>query len=313
MIAVCFLFTIVSVFSVSEILPEKKQEMKKPYLAVLDFEMGSGISRDHAGVFSEFLRTNMVNTELFHLIEREQINEILKIQNLHQATCTSSTCAVEIGQLLAAEKIMTGKISKIDGIIYINAKITDVGSGRIEFSENLTGSNTESLDKIAQSLSIKFAARIQGLPEYSPQIRGKKTRVSMLWRSAVLPGWGHLYNEQVYSGLTHMFLFTAMAMSYNYYDRSFIEESKNPFKDFSKLDERYRSRKNKIGVAALSYYFLQLAHAYISGRPDNISSVSTGIRKDQAYEFTVCRSLDSERYFDDKNSYDYKFFWNLKF
>jgi len=70
--------------------------VKKINIAVLDLE-GKGISSIEASVLGDKLRNELILTEKFDVIERGQMQSILKEQGFQQTGCTSSECAIEAG------------------------------------------------------------------------------------------------------------------------------------------------------------------------------------------------------------------------
>jgi TolB-like protein len=59
------------------------------------------------------------------------MEEILKEQGFQQSGCTSSECALEAGQLLNVEQMVTGSISKVGEIYSVEVRLIDVESGKI--------------------------------------------------------------------------------------------------------------------------------------------------------------------------------------
>ena len=73
-------------------------------IAILDFQ-ADGVSKSIARRISELIRTEMINTGKYIVIERNQMNIILKEQGLQQTGCTDENCAVQVGKLLSAKTL----------------------------------------------------------------------------------------------------------------------------------------------------------------------------------------------------------------
>jgi hypothetical protein len=70
-------------------------------------------------------------------MEREQMKSILKEQNFQQSdACSEASCVVQMGQLLAVNKIITGSVGKLGNMYTINIKLIDVASGEIILTQN---------------------------------------------------------------------------------------------------------------------------------------------------------------------------------
>jgi len=102
----------------------------KPVIAILDFD-GYGVSRMEALVLTNRLGTHMVQLGTHQVIERGQMEQILKEQDFQLSGCTSNECAVEVGRVLGCELMLAGSFGKIGSIYTIDMRIVDVESGSI--------------------------------------------------------------------------------------------------------------------------------------------------------------------------------------
>ena len=139
----------------------------KMTIAVMDFQ-AKGIDTIVAQNVSELIRGEIINAGIFTVIERAQMGEILKEQGFQQSGCTDITCAVEIGKILSANKMLVGSVMKIGGSIIIAGRVVDVQSGVGEFSENQDCESEAKLLNAVKLFTEKLNARIQGKPISSP-------------------------------------------------------------------------------------------------------------------------------------------------
>lgn len=100
-------------------------------MAVLPFKAKEGVTQSLADFASELVSTGMVKTKLVTLVDRQSMDAVLKEQAFQKSGCTDDSCAVQIGRLLAANKILTGEIIKAGGTMVINARIVDVEKGHV--------------------------------------------------------------------------------------------------------------------------------------------------------------------------------------
>ena len=124
-----FLLFLSSIFSQSN--------QAKPTAAVLDFE-GSGITNQEAQVLTQRLGSELVQTNVMIMVERNQMSEIMDEQGLQQSGCTTAECAAEIGALLGVQKMITGSFGKIGNTYTIEARMFSVESGTTEKSVSKT-------------------------------------------------------------------------------------------------------------------------------------------------------------------------------
>lgn len=114
---------------------------EKTAVAVLQFEPRN-ISQSDAVILSDRLRAELVGTGYFNVLEREQMDKILREQKLQlTGACNDASCLVKVGQLMAVTKMMGGTISKIGNTYTVQARVIDVEKGVIEkeVSQDFTG------------------------------------------------------------------------------------------------------------------------------------------------------------------------------
>ncbi len=99
-------------------------------IAVMDFE-GKNVSKADASALTDRLRAELFLTGKFVVLEREKMDAILKEQQFQLSGCTSDACAVEAGQLLAVEQIVSGSVSKVGQTFSVTARLIDVEKGNL--------------------------------------------------------------------------------------------------------------------------------------------------------------------------------------
>ncbi len=104
---------------------------KKMTVAVSDF-IGHGLNKEEVFTLTDAFRSYLINTGRFRVMERGQMDEIMKEQGFQQSgSCTDQECIVEMGQLLGVEYIIAGSIGKVGGTYSVNARLISVGTGEI--------------------------------------------------------------------------------------------------------------------------------------------------------------------------------------
>lgn len=136
-------------------------------IAVLDFE-ANDTSKYAAKAVSEFISTEMAKKNELTVIERTQIGAILNEQGFQQTGCTDQSCAVEMGKLLSAKKILLGTLTKTGTVFVITAKSVDVETGRIEFAESERCTKEEDLELASKILAVKLINKIAGTTYITP-------------------------------------------------------------------------------------------------------------------------------------------------
>ena len=103
-------------------------------IVVVNF-IGNNISDGEVKALMDRLRTELIKTKHFKVIESELTEEILNSQGLQQSGCTTDKCMVQVGRLIGVQKVIGGSISKVDYIYSVSARIINVETGKIERSE----------------------------------------------------------------------------------------------------------------------------------------------------------------------------------
>jgi len=79
----------------------------------------------------EMLITIFSRSNVFAVIDRSRLDQVLEEQRMQLSGMTGSEDAVEIGNLLNAQVMLTGSVSEIAGSYVISCQLVDVESGRI--------------------------------------------------------------------------------------------------------------------------------------------------------------------------------------
>ncbi|MCH8024305.1 MAG: hypothetical protein IIB43_06320, partial [Candidatus Marinimicrobia bacterium] len=98
---------------------------QKPTIGVMDFE-GRGVSQTEVAALSDRLRNELFRLDKFQVVERGMMEIFLKEQDFQLSGCTSNECLVEVGQLLGAQMMVGGSISKVGDIFTASARIVNV-------------------------------------------------------------------------------------------------------------------------------------------------------------------------------------------
>ncbi|MBI4977544.1 MAG: caspase family protein [Spirochaetes bacterium] len=119
-------------------------------VAVLDFVPKGNAARADANVMTELFRTELVSGRYFDVLDRSNMDVLLKEQELSKTGCTENTCAVEIGKILNVDYMFYGNLMKMGGLYYLNAGMIDIETSRIVRSARVS---MRSLDDCTAVLS----------------------------------------------------------------------------------------------------------------------------------------------------------------
>ncbi len=134
------------------------QSADKLNVAVINLETQGGLSPQEASILTSRLRSNLVSTNVFNVLDRGLMDEILEEQGFQQSGCTSAECVVEIGKMLNMHRMITGSIGKLGSMYTIDIVQIDVETSRIikSLTRDYLG-EIEGLIKLMGSLANELA------------------------------------------------------------------------------------------------------------------------------------------------------------
>ena len=128
-------------------------------IAVVDL-VAKEVTGATAEMVSDLLRTELLNTGKFMVVERSRMDLILKEQGFQQSGCAETECAAQIGKLLSIRKILVGTVGRLGESLIINARIIDVETGTMEYGDNAVADVEDGLAAAVSELSGKLEQRI---------------------------------------------------------------------------------------------------------------------------------------------------------
>ena len=266
---------------------------EKMQVAVLDLQP-KGVSKVVAGGVTDMIRADLVDVGVFTVVERGQMNEILKEQGFQMTGCTDSACAVQVGKLLSAKKILVGETTKIGRTIVITVRIVDVEKGVADFAAKETAANEDALEEASRSLSKKLIERISGKTTAELlQERSPKTMTGYYLRS-IVPGWGQMYAGHTWKGLGIMGVFALSAAFSTYAVLDYGKKKKayddlpygSPESEFETKYDDYRKAGDRallsVGILG-AVYLLHWADALFLSKPEFGKYQNAGYNEGDVY------------------------------
>jgi len=162
----------------------------KTRVAVIDFEQKATqeLQGKQAGeIVAEWLITSLVRTGRFDVVERAQLQKILKEQQLGMTGMISQETAARVGELLGVKVIITGSVIQIGNTVEVNARLINVEDGSILKAEKIRGAGLESIERMMDSLaeSLKRDFPLEG---FVVMVSGKRAMIDLGRVHGVEPG-----------------------------------------------------------------------------------------------------------------------------
>jgi len=114
-------------------IPAHGATEEKQAVAIMDFA-ASNAPATEASIMADFVRSAMVRSGKFRVVDKKNMESILAEQAFQQTGCTSQECAVKLGKLLNVKKMIVGNYGMLGGIRYMSANLVNVETGEIERS-----------------------------------------------------------------------------------------------------------------------------------------------------------------------------------
>jgi TolB-like protein len=128
----------------------------KPVVAVVDFR-SLGVEEYVGQTIAEIIRTELIGTEKFTVLERGALEKVLAEQELSMSGVADEQTAVRVGKLVGAKFVMVGSISKLGSNYILNSRLIDVESGRGTLGKSAEGKSEDDLSKMARQIVLAVA------------------------------------------------------------------------------------------------------------------------------------------------------------
>lgn len=160
-LAICW--TGAAALAQSKPAPVAGQKAPQELVALLDLE-ALGATRNQAAALTDRLREELLKSGRYTLVDRSQMDAVLKEQALQQEACITQECAVKVGKLLGVRKIIAGRVNRVEDDLWVlSCQMVDV-----ETAQTLRAESVEQEGKFRAVFGQgvpTLAARLTGVVE----------------------------------------------------------------------------------------------------------------------------------------------------
>ena len=128
-------------------------------VAVFDFDAHDDNEPDLGSKIAILISANLSANPNLILVERAELDKVLGEQELGVSGTVSPDTAAKVGQLTGAKVLVTGRVFKADGQMFIVAKIIGTETSRV-YGELVTGGTDAPLANLSASLAQKIATDV---------------------------------------------------------------------------------------------------------------------------------------------------------
>jgi len=126
-------------------------------VAVAEME-ANGVPATDAAVVANMLRGELVQTGVFRVVEKANMDKVLAEQAFQQTGCTSQECAVRLGKILNVKRMIVGSFGKLLGRYILSVRIVSVESGEVVQADEARGDTIDQLETSLKALAARLAA-----------------------------------------------------------------------------------------------------------------------------------------------------------
>ena len=131
-------------------------------VAVLNFQSIMAPSEMGFAV-AEILRTELVRFGEYTVIERGRLDQILKEQAFQHTGAVNTDTAVNIGNIVGANYVITGSVIKTGNIYIINSRLINAESGVVKDGDIIRTDNEESISYMIRELALNIKSMTSAL------------------------------------------------------------------------------------------------------------------------------------------------------
>ncbi|MEK6793850.1 MAG: CsgG/HfaB family protein, partial [Spirochaetota bacterium] len=152
---------------------------KKPRVAVLAFT-AKGVSQMESEAVTELFASALVSSRAFDVLDRANMENILREQQFQQTGCTETACAVKIGKVLNVEYMIYGAVMNIGDKYFVSANMVNIETSKIEKSGQESTDNFKQVNEALRRLIEKLTGIMMEEGDKGTKIKyfGRVTSVS---------------------------------------------------------------------------------------------------------------------------------------
>jgi len=111
---------------------ERQQDNGQLYIGVLDLTPHNIDERDGMSI-SARMRMFLAQHDVFKVMERDRMNEIMEELNFQQSgACSSNECVIQVGKMIGVRKMIAGEVFVVESRYSLQIRLVDVATGSVE-------------------------------------------------------------------------------------------------------------------------------------------------------------------------------------
>lgn len=156
----CAVVILLCIFSQTNLLGAQKKIMRYT-IAVSGFE-ANNCKSSLAKAASEILAGKVFGVDFFILLERSQMDLIMKEKGIQGERFTNPDDAARLGKMLSVQKMVVGSLSRLGKSYRLEVRVVNVENGRVDISLSERVADEGSLEKAASAIAVNIERFYRG-------------------------------------------------------------------------------------------------------------------------------------------------------
>ncbi len=153
-------------------------------IGVLDLE-ANNVDTGEAAAITNRLRLSLSQTQVFRLIERANMDQILEEVGFQlTGACDTDECIIQVGKILGARKMVAGSVSKVGSMYTLQIRLIDIETSAID--KEVVHDVFGGIEEVLTDATLSVARQLAGLdetvvvqPQTQPPTGGGVTSISV--------------------------------------------------------------------------------------------------------------------------------------
>lgn len=129
-------------------------------VAVADLA-AQNVSAGDAAVISDMLRSEMIRSRAWNVVEKQNMEKILAEQAFQQSGCTSEGCAVKLGKLLNVQMMIVGSFGKLLTEYFVTIRVIDVQTGESVYAKTAKAANVGEVESAIKGVVAEMGKTLR--------------------------------------------------------------------------------------------------------------------------------------------------------
>lgn len=143
---------------------QNKNQGKRMKIAVMDFKAGVGVNNSEVEGLSDMLINTLYESGRFSIVERSQINQVLKEQKF-QSSDLSYEQVAKVGRILGVKAVLVGTVNNIGGEYNVDIRAVNVESAMIVATAGATKTASSTYRQTLEKIGKQLAENLEDEPE----------------------------------------------------------------------------------------------------------------------------------------------------